>query len=160
MRVGRIALGLVVVVVALLATLRIWDSTTDNRLREIEAQNSVRADKESRESQHEGLSQEIRTDSVTECIVEFGEVGYGTTATERLRLRNTTDKPLTLIEYQATCRCTWIELPRYPIAPGEWAEAEVKFDSRGEHGSVGNYIEVSTSDERCIIAVWMSAEVI
>lgn len=109
---------------------------------------------------YQGLSAEIRTDSVTELLVEFGDVPYSSVAVKQVRLKNTTDTPLALVDYRATCRCTWIELPQQAIAPNEWAEAEVKFDSRGEFGSVGNYIEVSTSDERCIIAVWMSADVI
>lgn len=147
-----IAVGLIIAVVALFAAIRIWDSTADNRKRDIEVKIT--------ENQFVGLSTDIRTDSITECIVEFGNVPYGTTATQAIRFRNTSDKPLSLIDYKATCRCTWIELPRYPIAPNEYTEVEVKFDSRGEFGSVGNYIEVTTSDERCIIAVWMSADVI
>ena len=148
----RVVIGLIVVVVELFAAIRIWDSTTDNRNRKNEVKTS--------EDLFAGLSADIRTDSITEFIVEFGDVPYGATATQRIRLRNTTDKPLSLTEYQATCRYTWIELPRYPIAPSEETEAEIFFDSRGEFGTVGNYIEIATSDERCRIAVWMSAEVI
>jgi hypothetical protein len=148
----RVVIGLIVVVVALFAAIRIWDSTTDNRNRKNEVTTS--------EDLFAGLSADIRTDSITEFIVEFGDVPYGATATQRIRLRNTTDKPLSLTEYQATCRCTWIELPRSPIAPKEYAEAEVFFDSRGEYGTVGNYIEIATSDERCRVAVWMSADVV
>ena len=147
-----IAIGLVVVVVALFAAVRIWDSTTDNNAREEAAETTTEDVAE--------LSADIRTDSITEFIVDFGEVRYGNTATQTIRLRNTTNKPLTLTEYQATCRCTWMELPRYPITSGEWAEAEIFFDSRGEYGTVGNYIEITTSDERCIVAVWMCAEVV
>ncbi len=149
-----VAIGLVVAVVALFAAIRIWDSTTDNSKRVIEA------DVQPSSQEFSVLNADIRTDSITELIVELGEVPYGTTATQHISLTNTTDKPLSLINYQATCRCTWIELPRYPIAPDESAELELVFDSRGEFGSVGNYIEVETSNEECIIAVWMSAEVI
>ena len=104
-------------------------------------------------------SADIRTDSITEFIVELGQVPYSALATETIRVRNTTDKPLSLVEYRATCRCTWIELPLQPIAPDAWGEAEIFFDSRGEFGDVGNFIDISTSDERCRIGVWISAEV-
>lgn len=107
-----------------------------------------------------GITAEIRTDSITEVLVEFGDVPYGGIASERIRLRNTSNEPIVLTDYQATCRCTTIGLPRTAIAPNEWAEAEVVFDSRGEFGTVGNYIEVATSDPRCKIGIWTCAEVI
>ena len=147
-----VAIGLVVVAVCILAVVRIWDSTTDNKQRNTEPTPAER--------EFVGLSTDIRTDSITEVVVEFGEVSYGATVTEHIRLRNTTDKPLSLTDYQATCRCTWVELPRYPIAPDAWAEVEISFDSRGEFGTVGNYVEVSTSDKRCRIAFWTCADVI
>ena len=105
-------------------------------------------------------SAEIRTDSLTELLVEFGDVPYSATAVKSIRLKNTTDKPLVFVGYQATCRCTTIDLPQKAVEPNCWAEAEIKFDSRGEYGSVGNHIEVNTSDERCVISIWISAEVI
>lgn len=114
----------------------------------------------SHEATFDGIAADIRTDSITEILVEFGDVSYSTIATKRIRLRNTSDLPLTLVDYKATCRCTWIDLPHGAIAPNEWAEAEVVFDSRGEYGTVGNYIEVITSDDRCRIGIWMSADII
>jgi hypothetical protein len=33
------------------------------------------------------------------------------------------------------------------------------FDSRGEWGSVGNFLEVATSNPECGFVVWMSAMV-
>lgn len=104
-------------------------------------------------------SAEIRTDSITELLVEFGDVPYSATAVKSIRLKNTTDKPLVFVDYQATCRCTTIDLPQKAIEPNEWAEAELMFDSRGEYGSVGNHIVVNTSDELCVISIWTSAEV-
>ena len=145
---GWIVAGIVVVaiVVAILLSMQTHSVTTP-------------PDKES-SLPHSGVMAEIRTDSITELLVEFGDVPYGTMASERIRLRNSSDKPIVLTDYQATCRCTTIDLPRTAIAPNEWAEAEVMFDSRGEFGTVGNYIEVATSDPRCKIGIWTCAEVI
>lgn len=139
--------------VAIFAAIRIWDSSSDNARRRAQAEAAPLM------SESVGLSAEIRTDTITEFIVEMGEVPYATIATELLRIKNTTDKPLSLTDYKATCRCTWVELPYHPIAPNEWGELELKFDSRGEHGTVGNFVDIATSDERCRIAIWMSAEV-
>ena len=140
--------------VALLAAIRIWDSSRDNARRKAENEATPTL------SESLGLSAEIRTDTITEFIVEMGKVPYATIATENLRIKNTTNEPLSLTDYKATCRCTWVELPYHPIAPNEWGELELKFDSRGEHGTVGNFVDIATSDERCRIAIWMSAEVI
>ena len=148
-----IVVGLIFAMVAIFAAIRIWDSSSDNTRRRAQAEAAPLM------SESVGLSAEIRTDTITEFIVEMGEVPYATVTTERLRIKNTTDEPLSLTDYKATCRCTWVELPYHPIAPNEWGELELKFDSRGEHGTVGNFVDIATSDERCRIAIWMSAEV-
>ena len=108
---------------------------------------------------YQGIEATIRTDSTTEVLVEFGDVAYSALATKSIRLHNTTNTTLSLLDYKATCRCTWINLPKSPIPAGEYGEAEVIFDSRGERGSVGNYIDITTSDPRCHIGVWISAKV-
>lgn len=149
-----IVVGLIFAMVALFAAIRIWDSSRDNARRKAENEATPTL------SESLGLSAEIRTDTITEFIVEMGKVPYATIATEHLRIKNTTNEPLSLTDYKATCRCTWVELPYHPIAPNEWGELELKFDSRGEHGTVGNFVDIATSDERCRIAIWMSAEVI
>lgn len=118
-------------------------------------QTSIKAEEE-----YQGITTDIRTDSITEVLVELGDVAYSSIATKRLRLKNTTNTTLSLLDYKSTCRCTWISLPNEAIAPGEYGELELTFDSRGEFGSVGNYIDISTSDADCRIGVWMSAKVI
>ena len=113
----------------------------------------------STELPYQGIEATIRTDSVTEVLVELGDVRYSELATKSIRLHNPTETPLSLLDYKATCRCTWINLPKSPIPAGEYGEAELVFDSRGERGSVGNYIDITTSDPRCRIGVWISAKV-
>jgi hypothetical protein len=148
-----IAVGLIIAMVAIFAAIRIWDSSSDNARRRAQAEAAPLM------SESVGLSAEIRTDTITEFVVEMGEVPYATVTTERIRIKNITDKPLSLTDYKATCRCTWVELPHHPIAPDSWGEVELMFDSRGERGTVGNFVDIATSDERCRIAIWMSAEV-
>lgn len=113
----------------------------------------------STELPYQGIEATIRTDSVTEVLIELGDVRYSELATKSIRLHNPTETPLSLLDYKATCRCTWINLPKSPIPAGEYGEAELVFDSRGEHGLVGNYIDITTSDPRCHIGVWISAKV-
>lgn len=106
-----------------------------------------------------GLTATISKDSLCEVILDYGDVPYGATATEHIRFTNDTLEPIALLNYTATCRCVWIDLPSKAIAPGEYGEVAVHFDSRGEFGSVGNYLTIETSDSGCKVAIWMSAEV-
>lgn len=109
---------------------------------------------------YQGIIADIRTDSVTEVLVELGDVPYSTIVTKKIRFNNPTANTLSLLDFKATCRCTWINLPTTAIGAGEYGEAELMFDSRGEFGVVGNYIDISTSDPRCRIGVWISANVV
>lgn len=96
---------------------------------------------------------------VSEVLLELGDVEPSTTTVKEICVVNKTDAPIVLLDYQATCRCVWLDLPKHAIAPEESAVVKFFFDSRGEYGSIGNYISVMTSDNECEIAIWMSAEV-
>ena len=110
-------------------------------------------------SEYQGIEAELRSGSVCEVIVDLGSVPYSATATKQIRFTNCTEQPIVLLDYEATCRCTWLTLPTIPIAPNTYADVELTFDSRGEFGSVGNYLSITTSDEQCKVAIWMSAEI-
>lgn len=143
-----IALGVIAVVVVALCAFRVYDSTSDNRKRE-----------EQQRVEYRGLRAGIKRDSLCEVLVELGSVAYSTTAKKSIRITNLTDAPLALLDFSTTCKCTWLELPNKPIEVGESADVKVVFDSRGEYGSIGNYLSVKCSDERANIAIWVSAEV-
>lgn len=110
-------------------------------------------------SEYQGIEAELQGGSACEVLVDFGSVPYSSTATKQIRLINRTAQPIVLLDYETTCRCTWLTLPATPIAPNAYADVEVTFDSRGEFGSIGNYLSVTTSDEQCNVAIWMCAEV-
>lgn len=102
---------------------------------------------------------ELERGTVSEVLLELGTVKPSTTTIKEINVVNRTDAPIVLLDYQATCRCVWLDLPQQPIAPEHSAAVKFYFDSRGEYGSIGNYISVITSEEECEIAIWMSAEV-
>ena len=52
-----------------------------------------------------------------------------------------------------------LEIDRTPIAQGDYRDIELIFDSRGEWGSVGNYMEITTSTEGAPIVLWIAAEI-
>lgn len=143
-----IALAVVATVIVALFAFRVYDSTSDNRKRE-----------EQQKVEYRGLRAKIKSDSLCEVLVELGSVAYSTTAEKSIRFTNLTDAPLALLDFSTTCKCTWLELPNKPIEVGESADVKVVFDSRGEYGSIGNYLSVKCSDERANIAIWVSAEV-
>ena len=143
-----VALTVVATVIVALFAFRVYDSVSDNRKRE-----------EQQEVEYRGLRAEIKRDSLCEVLVELGSVAYSTTAEKSIRFTNFTDAPLALLDFSTTCKCTWLELPNKPIEVGESADVKVVFDSRGEYGSIGNYLSVKCSDERANIAIWASAEV-
>lgn len=135
----------VILLLAALTAIRIADAASSQEQRETE-ELSV-------EEFH------LRRDTTTEVLVDMGVVSRSTTVEYDIVLTNSADTTLLLLDYEATCRCVWMELPRKYITPGESIVAKLWFDSRGEWGSVGNYIAVGTSLEDVNIAVWMSAEI-
>ena len=54
---------------------------------------------------------ELRQGAVAEVLIELGEVKYSTTTVRDIRVINRTDSPIVLLDYEATCRCVWLELP-------------------------------------------------
>lgn len=143
-----IALVAVALLVVALFVFRVYDSESDNRRSEEQAKVEYR-----------GLRADIRRDSLSEVMVELGSVAYSTTSEKSIRFTNLTDTPIALLDFTTTCKCTWLELPNKPIEVGESADIKVVFDSRGEYGSIGNYLSVKCSDESTNIAIWVSAEV-
>lgn len=142
-------LAVVALLVAAFAAVRILDSEGDNRHREERA----------KQEREELPCYELTGNATCEVLVEFGNVNGSHDATYDFALHNNCDTPIVLLDYEATCRCVWLDMPRRAIAPGECCELRLHFDPRGEWGSVGNYLSISTSREDVGIAVWMSAEV-
>lgn len=103
------------------------------------------------------LTTELTEGCTAEVLVEFGEVEPSSIATRHIRVTNNTSAPVVLLDYETTCRCTTLEFDRTPIEPGKELDMVLKFDSRGEWGSVGNFLEVTTSNPECGLVVWMSA---
>lgn len=96
--------------------------------------------------------------AVCEVLVDMGFVSRSSTATETIRITNRCTTPLVLVDYSTQCRCMWLEYSREPIAMGDYRDIELVFDSRGEWGSVGNYMEITTSGEHHIV-LWIGAEI-
>lgn len=96
---------------------------------------------------------------VCEVIVDMGYVAPSSLSTHTIRIVNNSTTPLVPLDYTTQCRCMWLDFERQPIAVGESFDMVLTFDSRGEWGEVGNYIEVATSNDSAPIVIWISAEI-
>lgn len=138
------AILLLAITVALV--LRIIDSESDNSQR---AQNI---------EEYNGIVAEVG-DELCEVLVDFESVPYASTMVKTIRIVNVGTTPLILLDNTTQCRCMWLEYSREPIAVGESIDISLMFDSRGEWGSVGNYMEITTSRSEAPIVLWIAAEV-
>ena len=111
------------------------------------------------ETAPEVLNAELAEGYTAEVIAEFGVVEARSVVDMPIRVKNTTNEPIVLLDYSTTCRCTTLALPRTAIEAGGECEVVLTFDSRGEWGSVGNFLEVTTSNPECGFVVWMAAMV-
>lgn len=115
-------------------------------------------EEESAESSFTGLVAEYNG-GVCEVIVDMGYVAPSSLSTQTIRIINNSTTPLVPLDYTTQCRCMWLDFERQPIAVGESFDMVLTFDSRGEWGVVGNYIEVATSNDSAPIVIWISAEI-
>ena len=75
-----------------------------------------------------------------ESTFDFGEVMEGEKVNNKYVFTNTGSEPLIISNAKGSCGCTVPNWPRNPIAPGETAEIDVTFDSKGK-GKVGGNLQ-------------------
>lgn len=66
--------------------------------------------------------------------IQLGEVGEGEVIIDSFLVTNTGAKPYLIKDVKATCDCTVLRRPVYPVMPGETASVRVEFDTRGKIG--------------------------
>lgn len=147
----RVVVAAVTILIISALVLRIVDSEIDNRNRAKENSSS--------ESVFSGILAEYNGESVCEVIVEMGRVKTSSLVVETIRIVNNTTTPLMLLDYSTQCRCMWLDFQREAIQPGETLDVELSFDSRGEWGTVGNYMEITTTNKDFPIVMWIGAEI-
>lgn len=62
-----------------------------------------------------------------------------------MRLVNTTDSLLSIIEVRSSCGCTAVKYPRQPIAPGDTASLTLVFNPHGRPGAFAKSVVVRLS---------------
>jgi hypothetical protein len=143
------ALALILSISALV--LRIVDSESDNRQRAKEI-SAV-------EEKYIGTIAEYSGEEVCEVVVDLGAVMRSSTVSQTIRIVNKATTPHVLLDYTTQCRCMWLDFERESIAPNESVHIVLTFDSRGQWGSVSNYMEITTSTDNAPIVLWTGAEI-
>lgn len=147
-RLIAIIIAVVAAMVSVALILRIVDSEIDNYHR----------DKGETSDEYNGLIAEYNGEDICEVLVDFGDVTPSSTVVKNIRIVNRCTIPLILLDHTTQCRCMWLEYSREPITEGTYTDVELTFDSRGEWGTVGNYMEITTSSGRPIV-LWIGAEI-
>ncbi len=80
----------------------------------------------------------VLTDSMLACggvdTIRFGRLHEGVLARRQVELRNDTQRPLVIRQWEASCGCVTTEYENQPLAPGTSRRMAVLFDARGEWG--------------------------
>lgn len=147
-RLIAIIIAVVAAMVSVALILRIVDSEIDNYHR----------DKGETSDEYNGLIAEYNGEDICEVLVDFGDVTPSSTVVKNIRIVNRCTTPLILLDHTTQCRCMWLEYSREPISESRYTDVELTFDSRGEWGTVGNYMEITTSSGRPIV-LWIGAEI-
>lgn len=79
-------------------------------------------------------------------IYDFGQVKAGSVQEHTFILENKTAKILTIKNTSTSCGCAASEVKKKVLRPGENAEIEVKFNSKGYSGAVQQFVYVATDD--------------
>ena len=147
-RLIAIIIAVVAAMVSVALILRIVDSEIDNCHR----------DKGETSDEYNGFIAEYNGKDICEVLIDFGNVTPSSTVVKNIRIVNRCTTPLILLDHTTQCRCMWLEYSREPITEGTYTDVELTFDSRGEWGTVGNYMEITTSSGRPIV-LWIGAEI-
>jgi hypothetical protein len=76
------------------------------------------------------------TCSVSDSVVELGQIIAGEKRTAVYSIKNTGTAPLRLSNVVTSCGCTAPTFPKYLVAPGDSAAIELVFNSAGKDGEV------------------------
>ena len=80
-----------------------------------------------------------------DTVHDLGNVPQGAKAYYSFKFRNVGDAPLVIGNVSTSCGCTVSDYPHQPVAPGDSAAIEVRFDSKGRRGRFAKTITVITN---------------
>ncbi|MDX1912211.1 MAG: DUF1573 domain-containing protein [Saprospiraceae bacterium] len=84
--------------------------------------------------QPQGVADDRTTVRFAKDTLMLGKVEEGDIIIDSFLVTNTGARPYLIKEVKATCDCTILRRPEYPVMPGETAAIRVEFDTRGKIG--------------------------
>ena len=92
-----------------------------------------------------GKSKEVAVMVFEKTEHDFGDMIQGDVVETTFKFKNTGKTALVITNARASCGCTVPKYPEKPIQPGEEAEIEVKFNSRGKKGNQNKRVTLTTN---------------
>jgi len=90
---------------------------------------------------------------------DFGTIKEGEIVEHMFKFKNTGDAPLIISSATASCGCTVPVWPKEPIAVGEEAEIQVRFNSKGKPGIQNKTVTITANTYPKINRVKIKANV-
>ena len=84
---------------------------------------------------------------VLDKTYDFGTITQGEKAQTIYKIKNVGQHPLIISKAKGSCGCTVPKWPKGPIAPGEIAEIDVVFNSRGKKGKQSKRITITANTD-------------
>lgn len=96
---------------------------------------------------------------VLETKFDFGKVKEGQKVRHTWQVKNVGKVPLLIANVQASCGCTVPSYPKNPIAPGEYGDVTLEFNSEGRPGSVAKNALIIANADNAPFSIGFTAEV-
>ncbi|MCC9165282.1 DUF1573 domain-containing protein [Pontibacter harenae] len=109
--------------------------------------------------QQEAAPENAPAISFEQAVYDFGTVRQGEVIEHAFKFTNTGKSPLIIESASATCGCTVPKPPTEPIAPGESAEIQVRFNTSGKMGQQSPVVTVRANTTPNITTVSMKGTV-
>ena len=110
---------------------------------------SAYAQETAKEEATEKTEQEVSVDgpkmTLESLIVDYGEIEQGSDPLRKVSFTNTGTEPLIISNAKGSCGCTVPTWPREPIAPGETADIEIRYDTK-RIGAINKTVRLTTND--------------
>ena len=78
--------------------------------------------------------------------VDYGTIEYNSDPLRKVKFTNTGTEPLVIENARGSCGCTVPDWPKNPIAPGESATIDVRYDTK-RVGRISKSITITTNEE-------------
>lgn len=108
----------------------------------------------------ESVTQGLATMDFVDTTHDFGSLHEGEVASYDFKFTNNGKAPLLIANAAGTCGCTVPNYPHDPVAPGQSAIINVKFNTLGKVGHQNKTVNIFTNSKRGTHQLNITAEVI